>query len=157
MHPRTRTSARPRARAYGPRLFDEGRRCGPPQARARFAASWQEADDVHVGVRVTHPGRDMAVVTVNGDVDDSTIGHLTDILWPRLDAEVSLLAVDLTTVGFLGVPGLRLLNLARLRAEARGITLRIVTVNPEVIRALRIAGLATVQEERVPTARAAPH
>lgn len=90
---------------------------------------------------VTYPDTATAVVTTSGEIDAATLEHLQEALGPRLVAAVQMIVVDLNAVEFLSIEGLELLNQARLRAQARGVVLRLVTTGHETRHALHVAGL----------------
>lgn len=100
-------------------------------------------DDVpeRVSLDVTYPHSSAVVVKVAGEVDAATVERFDEALWPRLGAAVRVVTVDLSELEFLGVTGTQLLKQAHLRAQARGIALRIVATQHEVLRALRAGEL----------------
>lgn len=95
-----------------------------------------------LGPVVTRPERDVPVVAVAGELDVTRVDQLTDVLWPRLIAAVQAVVLDLSAVSFLSVAALDLLNQARLQAQARDLSLRLVVAGRDVHRALTVAGLA---------------
>ena len=105
-------------------------------------------------IAVEHPRPDAIVIAVTGSVDGSTIRHLEDVLWPRLAAFTGTIAIDLTEVAPLEVPGLQLLTQAHMRTQARGVELRVVVASEHVREGLRAAGLEVLLDIR-PTVAAA--
>jgi anti-anti-sigma factor len=95
-------------------------------------------------LRIARPHHDAIVLSVIGDVDAATVTRFEEILLPRLSAAVGLVVVDLSAVDFLGVRGLELLHYAHLRANSRGLSLRVVVATHAVAHALRRVGLDTV-------------
>jgi anti-sigma B factor antagonist len=87
-----------------------------------------------------------AVVTVAGEVDLATAAQLESAASRGLaQAGERLCVVDLTSVSFLGSPGLSALVRAAKQAEKRPAPLRIVVdSNRPVIRPLEISGLDQV-------------
>ncbi|WP_433868795.1 STAS domain-containing protein [Saccharopolyspora sp. CA-218241] len=97
--------------------------------------------DASVRVAVGYPDPTRLVITVSGEVDAASIDRLQETVWPRLSASVRSVVVDLTAVGFLGIPGLQLLTQAHMRCQQRGIGLRLVVAGHEVAHALHISGI----------------
>ena len=94
------------------------------------------AFEVHV---VDHGSRRQVVV--RGEIDIKTAPELETAL---IDLTAAPVVVDLSDVGFIDSTGLRVLAMARSRAEADGG--RLVVCTPEdspVLRTMRLAGLAT--------------
>lgn len=94
-----------------------------------------------LSIRVSYPRRNLALISLAGELDLCTVERLRDVLAPRLDAVVDTVVLDLTQLTFLAVTGLDLLCRARARAVAAGIDLRVVVAGREVARPLRITGL----------------
>ena len=94
-----------------------------------------------VSLGISYPRANAVLVTVTGEIDAATIERVEDVLWPRLEAAVRVIVVDLSGLKFLGVPGLELLAQARLHASSRNIALRIVAPHHEVRHALQVAEL----------------
>lgn len=63
------------------------------------------------------------------------------MLAQRLAAAVRVVVLELPEVDFLDVPGLQLLTQTHLRAQDRGIELRMVAANHEAVHALQVAEL----------------
>ncbi len=92
--------------------------------------------------RVTeHPyNRDLLILTVSGELDTATAPLLHHPLTRSLP-EVTVL--DLTAVTFLGVAGLRVLEIAVARAQAEHRRIGLVTTTPTVLRIMRLFALDT--------------
>ncbi|MCR6488945.1 anti-sigma factor antagonist [Amycolatopsis sp. OK19-0408] len=91
---------------------------------------------------------DAVVLTLTGEVDGLTAARLRDaVTWALAELDGRVLVLDLTAVGFLGAPGLRLLfDTAALAAMVPGYrTLRVVVDrNRPVPGPLEITGLDKV-------------
>lgn len=99
----------------------------------------------------------LAVLTVAGDLDVVTTPRFAELVWPRLQTELTTLVLDFSEVSFLGVDALQLLSSAHTYATVRGITLCVINSTPTVERALTAAGLDTTLPcfADLPTARRA--
>lgn len=96
------------------------------------------AGELGLDVEQPHPG--VLLISVSGEVDETNVGRLADFLDSRLATGPDAIALDLTRVGFLGVPGLDVLR----SAQHRAVDVHLVVTNREVLRALRTAGLTEV-------------
>ncbi|MEU6132282.1 STAS domain-containing protein [Saccharopolyspora sp. NPDC047091] len=114
-----------------------------PTENATEADQRPESGSPRFRVRVSHPDDESIVVEPAGEIDDETVEHLGEVLWPRLSAQVRIIVANLGDVGFLSVAGLDLLRRAHLHARARGVELRLVSTRREVTHALEVAGLDT--------------
>jgi anti-anti-sigma factor len=92
-------------------------------------------------------GRDVACVTVAGELDMVSVGVLehavADALADPADTAVEL---DLAGVSFMDSTGLRALLSARRRADAAGRRLRVVGAGPAVRRVLHLTRTAPLFE-----------
>ncbi|ANY07937.1 anti-anti-sigma factor [Pseudonocardia sp. HH130630-07] len=89
-----------------------------------------------------HPG-DAVVVGVLGEIDTMTAPVVRERIAGRIPS-ARLLVIDLTRVTFLGSAGLAALVEAKEKAEAAGITLRLVCGSHAVTRALQATSLLSL-------------
>ncbi|CAM02002.1 anti-anti-sigma factor [Saccharopolyspora erythraea NRRL 2338] len=82
------------------------------------------------------------VLTARGQLDATNVVRFAEVLRSRLSTPVRAIVVDLQDLTFLGVPGLDVLGQAHVHAAVHGQRLHLVADHPEVLRALRVAGLA---------------
>ena len=97
-----------------------------------------------LGLHVSRPDQDAAVVVASGDIDDATITRFEEIVLARLRAALRVVVLDLSRVHFLGVAGLKALRTAQLLAQQRNVRLYLVATDHEVLRALHTAELGEV-------------
>ncbi|SNR55661.1 anti-anti-sigma factor [Haloechinothrix alba] len=103
-----------------------------------------------IDLSLDHPTQDVAVVTAAGVVDAATVGRLDDLLAPRLSCAVTMVALDVSRVHFLGISAVENILAASRRMHARGGRFCLVG-NPHCVeRALRAANFAG-QVERFST------
>ncbi|MFI9505007.1 STAS domain-containing protein [Nocardia sp. NPDC052566] len=93
-------------------------------------------------VAVAVPTEAATVCTVEGEVDLYTAGELRSRLIGALRTAPPLLVVDLSTVTFFGVAGLRVLIEARTWAGHNGVDLRLITGPRCVERLFEVSGYA---------------
>lgn len=89
---------------------------------------------------VGFPSPGTAVVTVAGEVDESSCPRLTAVLEQCARGQHTAVVLDATAVEFLSVAGLELLASVRARASAGGPRL-VVAGSRQVRHALRVSGL----------------
>ena len=91
-----------------------------------------------VSVDVEHRGDDV-VLHVRGELDLRTTSTLTDAVEAAMDAEPSVMVIDLSGVGFLASRGLEALLVAH---QSAGETLvRVVATTRATVRPLEVSGL----------------
>ena len=91
-----------------------------------------------------HPNRHPVVLTVGGEVDLATAPQLRAKLTDLVEDGAGSVVVDLTPVAFMDCTGLQALLAGRKCARARGRSIRLVCPEGQVLRVLRLTGLATV-------------
>ena len=91
-----------------------------------------------------HPNRRPVVLTVGGEVDLATAPQLRAKLVALVEDGAGSVVVDLTPVAFMDSTGLQALLAGRKRAHARGRSIRLVCPEGQVLRVLRLTGVATV-------------
>jgi anti-sigma B factor antagonist len=91
-----------------------------------------------------HPDSDCVILTVGGEVDLATAPQLRAKLTDLVDNGAGSVVVDLTPVAFMDATGLEALLAGRRRARARGRSIRLVCPEGQVLRVLRLTGIATV-------------
>lgn len=84
---------------------------------------------------------DGCTLRVVGEIDLATAGLLRRRVMEQLEQGPSLLALDLSAVGFLGSSGLAVLVEVRTEAQRRNVVLRLITNSRAVLRALTATGL----------------
>ena len=95
-----------------------------------------------------------ARVRASGEVDSTSAVQLHAELDAQLDGGVRELVVDLDGVTFLDSAGLCALAAVHRRAQAEGVTLRVLASHRAVIRPLQITGLWDLfAAEQIPPAR----
>ncbi|MEV0053138.1 STAS domain-containing protein [Saccharopolyspora shandongensis] len=92
------------------------------------------------------------ILVIGGDIEGNTQSKLQEALIPGLTPSTQTLVLDLRAVDFLGITGRRILCRIERVARARGITLRLVTTDPELLRTLAASGLCTTCFESVSAA-----
>ena len=92
---------------------------------------------------VSFPDPHIAVVTVVGEVDESSCPRLTVVLEQCARGQHTAVVLDATAVDFLGVVGLDLLANIRARVSTGGPRL-VVAASRQVRHALRVSGLDTL-------------
>ncbi|WP_216214783.1 STAS domain-containing protein [Amycolatopsis aidingensis] len=93
-------------------------------------------------MKVEWPSPSTAVVRAWGELDMLTTPQFAELLGCRLNGTLHLLIIDLSGLDFFAVSGLAVLAHAKMRAEQRGIVLRVVTgQNHCVTRAFTATGL----------------
>jgi anti-sigma B factor antagonist len=85
---------------------------------------------------------DSLLVKVAGDLDLSTAGHLARVIECECPRDAALV-IDLSEVAFLDCAGLRVLLVAKRRADRGGGTLRLIPGPAPVQRIIRLARLDT--------------
>lgn len=104
-----------------------------------------------------HPGPDVAVLTVTGEVDTLTAPRLEAGLDRLIGCDGPVLVADLSAVTFLASSGLAALIQAAHRIATTDRTLRLVVTNRAVRRPLEITGtdqlfdMHTARDAAVPT------
>jgi anti-sigma B factor antagonist len=94
--------------------------------------------DIEIEVR----NRDgSTVVAARGEVDVATAPALRDGLDEALDHDIGTVVVDLTGVTFIDSTGLGVLIGARRRCMEAGRELRVVVVEPRILKVFEITGL----------------
>lgn len=83
----------------------------------------------------------LPVVSVQGEVDISTVGVLDDAVGAQLDGGASSLVVDFLGVTFLDSTGLSALVRAHRRCEERGGRLAVVMDDERLLGLLTVTGL----------------
>lgn len=97
------------------------------------------ADDA-LEVRTTQSGREVATLSVEGEIDTLTTPRLESAVAGLLTGPGDSFVVDLSGVTFLGSRGLAVLIRGAHRAGERGARLRLVTATRAVRRPLEITG-----------------
>lgn len=85
---------------------------------------------------------DVVVVHIGGEVDMLTTPMVSSLITEQLHGDLSMLVLDMSSVGFLGSSGLAALVAAREEAGNRGVRLRLVGSGHAVQRPLTATGLA---------------
>ncbi len=93
-----------------------------------------------LGVAVTRPTPDVAVLGVLGEVDSLTTPQLEAGVTELLDTSAGCLVIDLSGVTFLASGGLAVLIRAAQASEERGRRLRLVVSTRAVRRPLQLTG-----------------
>lgn len=88
-----------------------------------------------------HPGSDIPVVRVIGDVDVHSAPQLRDGLSVELESGASTVVVNLSGVDFLDSTGLGALVAVRTAAGERGIALPVVCPSERILKLFSITGL----------------
>jgi anti-sigma B factor antagonist len=88
-----------------------------------------------------HPGTDIPVVRVSGDVDVHSAPQLRDGLSAELGSGAPAVVVDLSRVDFLDSTGLGALVAARTAAGERGLALPVVCTSERIMKLFSITGL----------------
>lgn len=97
-------------------------------------------DDDLISVDVTRPTPRLAVVTVGGEVDMSTVPMLRARARAQLD-DSHIIVLDLRTVRFFGSAGMAVLLEMREETIGRDIELRLVANTRIVTRPLAVSGI----------------
>ncbi|CAM04251.1 anti-anti-sigma factor [Saccharopolyspora erythraea NRRL 2338] len=106
-----------------------------------------------LSLHVDHYRPHTVVLTARGQLDATNVARFAEVLRSRLLTAIRAIVVDLQGLTFLGIPGLDVLGQAHLHASTHGQRLYLVADHPEVLRALRVAGLAHLaQHSSVETA-----
>src|SRR6266498_2251857 len=91
-----------------------------------------------------HSDGHRAILSVGGEVDLATAPQLHAKLVDLVENGAGSVVVDLTPVAFMDSTGLGALLAGRRRADARGRTMLLVCPEGQVLRVLRLTGMATV-------------
>jgi anti-sigma B factor antagonist len=92
----------------------------------------------------SHPGPDLGILTVRGELDISTSGMLRKELNELLDGGTQRVEVDLSGVVFMDSSALSTLVSAHDRARERSLRLELVSPSPACAKVLGITGLDRV-------------
>jgi anti-sigma B factor antagonist len=96
----------------------------------------------------TVPDRDRAWVVPKGEIDIATAREVEESLAELQDAGFACVALDLRGVTFLDLTGLRVIERARVRADARASRFELVGEPAPVARLVELAGDAVRQASR---------
>lgn len=88
-----------------------------------------------------HPGDDLPVVAVAGEVDVHSAPQLREGLIAELQSATTAVVVDLTDVGFLDSTGLGALVAVRTAAGEKGAALPLVCTSDRIMKLFTITGL----------------
>lgn len=101
----------------------------------------------HLRIAVSHPSRDIAVITPDGEIDMATAPLLVERVTPELYRRAHVV-IDLTGVAFLASRGVQAIVDLRNAAAEHGTELHLVgRLQPIVARILSIAGLSCVDHQ----------
>jgi anti-sigma B factor antagonist len=109
-----------------------------PTTPPRQTDSFELADEL--GLELSRPGPDVAVLAVTGEIDSLTTPALERGLGELLAVAEPLLVIDLSDVTFLASSGLAALIRAAQRLEPREQRLRLVATGRAVRRPLEVTG-----------------
>lgn len=117
-------------------------RCDHPTRRLAVLPRWEEGDGTTLRIAVSRLFGGAVVVYVQGEIDMLTVPELRRGLLGALDPDVTMLALDMARVGYLGASGLAALVEVLDAVEAAGGRMCVVSPSRSVRLALDIVGLS---------------